>query len=360
MEILTLRYFLYNKSILFLIAVVTVFYLWGIIAKASADETDQMNWFNDSAFSCFRAAGLDIQKSYCVSESFVIKNDENECVLIYFVFCDGKCIGELLTNEYSESCAFLQVNCEDITDIFLKNVNIAITSPDADHICVVRSDNGKVICVYGNAVENKILGGSIVQFSPIILQPMTIPESLKESESRSVTDESCNLNVPTHGNPVSPDNGYGLCWVSSALSMIEYRQGVTNYTVVDVYDMLKSSYDTSTYGFPVGNSTWILRLFNLFTYSIAYGNTGLYFNSVKGIIDNDKPIFAGLHNWDGSQGHAVVVCGYSRFSSDGLTFHYSYRLCDPNVPLGYVVVSASGSNINITYGQYTQWTSCYY
>ena len=63
--------------------------------------------------------------------------------------------------------------------------------------------------------------------------------------------------------------------------------------------------------------------------------------------------YAGISN--SSYAHAVVICGYSRFSQTGATIYYSYRLMDPNVTSGYVIVPALGTGTNFTYGIYTQW-----
>ena len=86
------------------------------------------------------------------------------------------------------------------------------------------------------------------------------------------------------------------------------------------------------------------------------------FSSVKSLIDDDKPIFAGLHDPSDPHGHAVVICGYRIFSIEGMTYYYYYRLMDPNSASSYVTVSVPGTGTSFSYGVYTQWDSynlCY-
>ncbi len=347
-----------TKLVLVLLIILSPFATISSLAEESI-STNRGNWLENSAYYCLRASGLDMNEEFYLSDAFLIQSEETRCVSLYFVFCDGKCVGEILANDQTESCAYFATNCEAITDIYENGIEILVVSSDNNHIYAVRADNGNTICLYGLSEEKQAMGISHTGSSEITLRSIVEPCDADEGENRSVIDESCYLSVPKHGNPLSPDTNTTMCWLSCVLSIVEYTQGATTYTPRSLYDYLKVVYNPGDNGYPEGSQTWILRAFALFSYSVTYNNSGLMFNSVKNVIDTNKPVFAGIHDTSGIHGHAVVVCGYSRFSHEGLIFYYSYQLMDPNVP-NYVTVTASGSSSSFTYGIYSLWTSYYY
>lgn len=359
------------KEIFMCLASVIIIGLFGTAAKAAGENvpsTDQENWIDETAFYCLRAGGQDMEKEYYLSQAYFIQQDSECNRKIYFVFCEGKCVGELLVNDQMQSCAFFQMNCEDVTWFYANNIDILIFSTDEDHIYATGKDIGYVSCLYGICEENIEFKDETECALTIVIHPINVDCTSGSGDDRSVIDESYCLNVPKHGNPQAPDTGYGMCWVSCVLSIMDYVLGTTGYTPMTLYAYLESVYPPTAYqfgvypptvyGYPSGTETWITRLFTILGYSPTHAETGLTFNTVKSVINLGKPIYAGLHN--STSGHAVVICGYSLFSQAGVTFYYYYTLQDPNVPVGYVTVSVPGSGTNFTYGSYTTWTRYYY
>jgi len=332
-----------------------------LAASSTDSSSEQTDWFDTSAFYCLRAGELDMEKDYYVSQAFSILRETDGDDTMCFVFCDEKCVGEFWVNEDMQSCTFFQSRCEDMTNILENNIHIALVSPDKDHIYVIQPDTNNAICIYGICEEKELLSVSTDQFMELSLRSLTTPDDYDKSGNRSVVDESCYLNIPIHGNALSPDTGEGLCWIASALSIVDYKNGATGYNTLSFYNYLKSLYNPYTHGYPCGTETWITRAFTHLYYTLTdYGASGLTFNTVKNLIDNDIPIFTGMHNANGTQGHAIVLCGYSMFSDSGLTYHYTYRIWDTNYYPGFAIVSASETGTNFTYSSYTQWTSHYY
>lgn len=198
-------------------------------------------------------------------------------------------------------------------------------------------------------------------YSTVKLRPIITRNSSEGSDNRAAIDESHYITVPICANATSPNTDEGLCWLASILSMLQYNQKALGYNTLSLNNFLVSYYDPQYYSFPEGNDTWIIRTFTHFGYSLSdYGHTGLSFFSVKSIINANKPIYASLKTSSGINSHAVVICGYSRYSHTGLTIYYTYRLMDPNVTSGYVTVSVPGTGTTFTYGSYTSWWRHFY
>ncbi len=317
----------------------------------------QMN----SIYYCLKSAGFDMSKEYYISNPFYIQNNINNESMA-FVFCDHLCVGEVLFSSEMKSCALLLEKCQDITDIFDNSIPIAVVRTDIDHIYVFRSDNEVEVCIYGYG-ENQISSDFKPQsFSRIILVQAISSEILNDDNSKSAIDESHYIDVPIQANATSPDTNKGLCWAACILSMLRNSGLTTITTTIDLYNALKTYFSPSIYGFPMGTSSWMLGTFVTFNYPLTdYDyNSGLNFNSVKSILNSEKPIYASLDYTDNSSTHAVIICGYSHFSNTGLTHYRYYRLMDPNVTTNYVTVTAPGTGTDFTYGSYTEWFRYFY
>lgn len=352
-----------RKNVLEAILIMMLFiFFYGTTSKAAEEVKciEQVNWLDDSAYNCLRVAGMDMEKDYYLSQQFSICRELEADDKLCLVFCDDKCIGELWVNEPMESCAFYQMNCEDITNLYINEIAISLVSPDKDHIYAIRNDNNSSICLYGVCEDDNADRGLIsTSFDSIVLHPLMISCSLENrTENREFIDDHFYLDVPIVRNAASPDTNEGLCWVACILSMTDYRFGTSGYNTVGLYNYIKYSFDPVSYGIPSGTDTWIGRAYNLLYYSASYVPNGLCFNDVESAIDVCKPIHADIS--DSVYAHSVVVCGYSRYSSTGANIYYSYRLMDPNIDTSYVVATTSGTGTNFTYGTYNQWYSSFY
>ena len=137
---------------------------------------------------------------------------------------------------------------------------------------------------------------------------------------------------------------------------------MNKYTVLGLYNYLKVLYPLSQYGYPTGTVEFFLRAFDVFFFTAIHYDYGLTFSVTKNMINSNRPVIAVINNADSFSVHAVVVDGYSLYSSTGLNYFYYYRLMDPNCS-SYVYVSVPSTGINLTYNAgytiYTLWTSSY-
>ncbi len=352
------------SKILLVIFLIVTFVLNPIgtsIAWGKENSEKYKNYVNDSVYYCLSAAGLDMSHYYYISNSFEIQNgirDER----MAFVFSGHECVGELWINADKESYAFFREKCNEITNILEDKAEVAVIRKDFEHIYIIRSDRESMFCIYGVAEKNENLEFTPRHYNRIILNRINLPETSENSGNRGVIDESHYINVPLQATATSPDTNKGLCWVACILSMLRNSGLTTITTTLGLYNDIKTHFSPSIYGFPIGNSSWISGTFVTYNYSITDydNNSGLNFNTVKGIINSDKPIYASLDYFGSTTTHAVVLCGYSHFSNTGLTHYRYYRLMDPDASSSYVTVSAPATGTDFTYGNFTDWFRYYY
>ncbi len=311
----------------------------------------------DSIAVCLHSAGYEVDDNFSVSEAFLMQNCLVNDNYLYFVFHNDRCIGEYVTSQSMGSSSFFQEKCDIITSLFNAGASLCVTGLGEKNWGIISGED--VVCLYGQA--NVIKDRTQLNCSDarqIVLHELSRNVSDDcEKETRQLIDESEYLNTPIRAN--ASVNGVGLCWLASALSMIDYNNGVTGYTTLTLYYYLDSLYATT----PVGTTEYIVCTFNTFSINVVTAQSGITFNSVRYLIDDDKPVMSVIMTTDLSISHAVVINGYHKFSTTGLTVYYSYRIMDPNCS-NYVIVSANGSNTHYTYNAggivYTLWTSRYH
>lgn len=337
--------------------------LCGKRAMATEELLSEMNESTDSILDdiavCLQSAGFELDDNYSVSNAFLIQNCSVDDNYLFFVFYNDRCIGEYVTSQSTGGSSFFQEKCDIITSLYNARASLCVTGFGEESWGIVSGE--EVVYLYGQEVIKDKNQLNCYAAKQILLHDLS--SNILDNygvETRQLIDESKYLNTPVRMNAAV--NGVGLCWVASALSMIDYNNGTTGYTTLSLYYHLESLY-SSTYGTPTGTVEYIVRTFNTFSINVVTAQNGLTFNSVRYLIDDYKPVMSVIMNSGLTASHAVVINGYHKFSTEGLTSYYSYRIMDPNCS-SYVIVSANGSNTNYTYNAggliYTLWTSRYH
>ncbi len=290
-------------------------------------------------------------------------NDENNRAI--FLFSGTKCIALMMftyvNNEYASS--FSEGDYVEITEALNKNQSIALVSFEE---CMVMFTDDSWELIDGNEdfVQEAALNKARVGYEKqtLNLTPIAFSDEDAMYSSRSISEKT--LPVTKVLNKTSPDTGRGLCWAASMVSIIRYRAGQKNLTIDALYDSLKEKYPLDTYGYPLGTTEWVKRCYSLYNLSYTYKSNGANFNTVKSIIEDNRPIYASLVSTD-NEGHAVVIAGYEITDR----FHY-YIIMDPNIKregsptFVYVSLSSTTSTsftYNTTYSvTYNNWRYSFY
>ena len=322
-----------------------------ICAKENGKEYSEIT---DEVYRYLALLGVDEKSNIYISQPFnynILKNEETNLV---FVFVDEECIGELVFSGVNSS--FFQEQCKLITAFYERGEGIAIIA--TGKAVEIQTGTGSYV-LWGNKVSQEYQSLEETALKPIRLSELKLKDN---TDYLSMESESNYLGVPFIANATSPDTNKGLCWLASCLSMVNYRLGNTGYTVLGLYNYLKVLYPPSQYGYPTGTVEFFLRAFDVFFFTAIHYDYGLTFSVTKNMINSNRPVIAVINNADSSSVHAVVVDGYSLYSSTGLNYFYYYRLMDPNCS-SYVYVSVPSTGINLTYNAgytiYTLWTSSY-
>lgn len=127
-----------------------------LIEAVSSEETSltmsdsiQKSDFDELVCYLLHTSGMDMGKEYSISQAYKVYRESDYGDVMYFVFSEGICVGELWGNEQNEGYAFFQTGCEEITNLYTADIEISVISPDKDHIYVVSPDAKDVVCVYG-------------------------------------------------------------------------------------------------------------------------------------------------------------------------------------------------------------------
>ena len=308
-------------------------------------------------------------EKYYISNSFSIQGSSVDDNSMYFVFCEGDCIGELVVSPNNQTVSFFHEKCELIVDFYRKQEAFAVAC-DKD---------GCVFLVVGERKE-PLWGEWAFDETAISQSSDSLPcqlISLREvntvgrgfySGIKGVVDISHYLSVPIIPNAAVPNSNppIGLCWLASSLSMINYYYGFdTGYTTLSLYNYVDQNIQPGPgQTGPTGSQNYIEGTFSLFDLDfVTYYAGGLNFSGVKASIDNDEPILANINeSYVTFPGHSVVIRGYSKFSQTGAYFYYSYSLMDPNCS-NYVTVAVDGTSSTFTYDTgsncYVAWISNY-
>ncbi|MBO4390855.1 MAG: hypothetical protein J5825_08355 [Lachnospiraceae bacterium] len=118
---------------------------------------------------------IDLTRHYMVSEPFSIQNSSTPNHVVYFVFCDGKCIGELTTriiqSKYFGEASFFQEKCEEITVLYEAGAPISVISFGEKCWGIVSGE--EIYCLYGNEqFDENINTVSDVEEEQIILRDL--------------------------------------------------------------------------------------------------------------------------------------------------------------------------------------------
>lgn len=292
-----------------------------------------------------------------ISQSFAINDAEDKDSKLIFVFEKDKCIGELVYSKINSS--FFQEKCELVNELYKKDERVAIwATKESLEICTATNR----YTLWGDITSQECEFLDEEYLTPISVSKLQLGHSIDNKKNQYRDTQSNYLCVPIVASATSPDTNIGLCWLACCLSMINYRIGDTGYTVIELYNNLKSEYPYTQYGYPTGTVEFFLRTFDLFNITAVHYDYGLTFNETKNMIDSNRPVIAVINSYDSTYVHAVVIDGYSKSTSTGLVYYYYYRLMDPNCS-NYVIVSAPSTGINFTYNAgnitYISWTSSY-
>ena len=117
-----------------------------------ADEGGELT-VDDLIVGALKPENIDLTKHYMVSEPFSIQNSSTPNHVVYFVFCDGKCIGELTTwivqSKYFGEATFLNEKCDEITALYDAGVSISVMSFGDECWGIVSGE--ETLCLYGSA-----------------------------------------------------------------------------------------------------------------------------------------------------------------------------------------------------------------
>ena len=153
-----------------------------LIEAVSSEETSstifdsgQKSEFDELVYYLLRASGMDMEKEYSISQAYKIYREPDYGDVMYFVFSEGICVGELWGNEQNEGYAFFQTSCDEISDLYTAGIELSVISPDKDHIYVVSPEGREIICVYGIRQEGDAEVSNLPSaFSAITLTPIEI------------------------------------------------------------------------------------------------------------------------------------------------------------------------------------------
>jgi hypothetical protein len=292
---------------------------------------------------------------YAISQGFNVLNDRNINFTLFFIFKNNDCIGELLYNCDDGSSAFFQEKCNTISSLYLNNQDVKVVF-EKDNLYLIT--DSRMFILWGmDTTELTDITNKRLDYETIVLESFSYYTSdmFEKLNNRS----SGYLAVPHVDNGNAPDNnGEGLCWLASSLSVIDYKKGTTGHTIYSLYSALEILYPVMFYGYPEGNPDWYGRVFSLFGLSLSYNESGMYFSDVALSIDNYNPIIASLSDSSNSSFHAVVIRGYSSATQTGYNYYYYYSLMDSNCS-NYVTVSVSSTSTDFTYLGYSIWRRNY-
>lgn len=259
-----------------------------------------------------------------ISNSFDIYDFNKGIIInnrsINFVINDNNIIGILIVgfvnNDYSSM--YMAVESDILTEYYVNNIPFAIGYSNGYFVLV---HNGLAINLDGYLISNITI--------PSIYNEMLIvanrPCNAVQSRSALFNKQ---LNVARRNNEINADNGKGLCWAACIAMKVDYQSTSINYLMtLAVYNHLKSAYNPSVYGFPVGNLVWYNRAYSYYQTGCTVYTRGLGAGEVSNYINQNKPIQISLSGDIGN--HDVIISGCTIYSN-----HAIYTIIDPNPEAG--------------------------
>ena len=262
-----------KKSFIILGAILCSIMILFCIFKSSISAKENKE-FDNLICSYLVANHFDMTSKYSVSQGYPLTPDGvgYGTARIYFIFENDKYIGELTVSNLGST--FFLDNCDFITDIKNRDDAICIVQPDQNNIFVATESSGNFLLA-GIPGSDLDIDTKEIAKEKIILEPVYVDDRFKTiMESKGV--EENDFNVPYISNAVAPDSGYGLCWVASVLSMLNYKLGSTGYTdAISLYNYFELSYvPTPGHPYPEGYASNIIALFNSFGVTVYHGAYG--------------------------------------------------------------------------------------
>lgn len=298
------------------------------------------------------------------SQGYEILSDDDPYNRIYFLFLDGKCRGVLVVTyangEFASS--FTPSRLPTISDALLSGEPFTLHTYGESLIYCGEDRaiglNGPLYDVQLTANVSLLHGtdelAQVIRMDTETYQ-VECPTFGTDAYGSTLTASYGLLEVPFVENGKSPADGSGLCWAATVASIAAYRKNTTPLSATDIYYAVQNRYG----GIPGGTVIDAGRAFYCCGLDYTSSLTGKLFDTVKRIIQRDRPIYAGLSRTGG--GHVVVICGYQTAAGG---YHY-YTLMDcNNQNHSYTTVSVSSSSTNFTYVAwgytYTVWDEALY
>lgn len=141
-------------------------------------------------------------------------------------------------------------------------------------------------------------------------------------------------------NDINPETRAGLCWAACGASIINYYTG-NSYSALDVYNRVKLATGVN----PVGNTSYQMAMYGLFSLKYEYVSRRLKFDDVISNLKVGSVVKYGVSRNGGA--HAIVLCGAFRISTS-----YGFIYMDPNVGGAYVINYNDADVANTTTGDF--------
>jgi len=281
------------------------------------------------------------KESFSISQPMPINNSSETTTRAVFLYDGDECIGIMLMAYVNDAFAssFIPGEFPQVSEASSTGEPMALYTTEYS-LYLVSGTTWWVLTGRDELKELKVNKLEIDVFKEAKVQKTSVPyyEKAPGVKSSGIGNQ---LNVDLVGNDTSPDTGKAMCWAASLASVIRYRTNTHTLTAMGLYNQLKSSYPHLLYGYPIGTPTWEKRCFSLYSLSKTYVVGAPGFTTIKGIIDNNRPIYSSLSAFDANSNevrHGIDTIGYG--AAYGF---YNYVLMDPNVTTGYVVVAGSSS-----------------
>lgn len=124
-----------------------------------ADEGGALT-VDDLIVGSLKPENMDLTRHYMVSEPFSIRNSPIPDQVVYFVFCDGKCIGELTTriiqSKYFGEASFYREKCDEITALYEAGTPISVMNFGEECWGIVSGEE-ELLFLYGSTQFDKNL-----------------------------------------------------------------------------------------------------------------------------------------------------------------------------------------------------------
>lgn len=335
-------------------ALVMLMFLWGIVnsalAENGAEENDIQAGFterdNELLSNSLNYLGYDSTDRVYRTEFVEVEGQDNVVSLIYD---DEQMIGEYVKLETENGTyeSFLIDNCKTMYELFTEEKPVV---------------DGKIVnlpAVKAVEIQNAEIEGTV---SAAAVQPGDY-EYIDHAPANylvGMASEGGIVLISNVENSYAPGTTTGICWAACGASVVNYFRG-TNYTAVSMYNKVKTALNAN----PVGSVYYIEKMFDLCNTRSSNKAGKLSYFLCKAYLSDNSPIFCMIYRENGTDGHAVVLCGVFKMYQS-----YGYLFMDPNVSgkyvlnyMDYSVIRGSNSVFSYYDGMstpYTEWSYTFY